>query len=73
MCTVTEEMVLQANKRLAQQMERGMHKHTVPQGGIYMPVKVFGITTVRIITMQQVNEIYGEARKKVIESHGTKI
>ena len=73
MCTVTEEMVLRANERLAQQMESGKYRQMSQRDGIYMPVTVFGITTLRKIPMEQVNEIYGKARRQVIEAHGTKI
>lgn len=73
MCTVTEEMVLRANDRLAQDMKRGIHRQAVVGEGIVMPVNVFGMTVYRTMPMDRVNQIYGEARRKVIASHGKRV
>ena len=73
MCTVTEEMVLRANDRLAQNMKKGLHRQAVVGEGIVMPVNVFGMTVYRTMSMERVNQIYGEARKKVIASNGKRV
>lgn len=73
MCTVTEEMVLRANDRLAQNMKKGLHRQAVVGEGIVMPVNVFGMTVYSTIPMERVNQIYGEARKKVIASNGKRV
>ena len=73
MCTVTEEMVLRANDRLAQNMKKGLHRQAVVGGGIVMPVNVFGMTVYGTMSMERVNQIYGEARKKVIASNGKSV
>ena len=73
MCTVTEEMVLRDNDRLAQNMKKGLHRQTVVGEGIVMPVNVFGMTVYRTMSMERVNQIYGEARRKVIAGNGKRI
>ena len=73
MCTVTEEMVLRANDRLATSMREGLHRSSVASDGIFVPVSVFGMTVYRKMPMTRVNEIYGEARKKVMSAYGAKV
>ena len=73
MCKVTEEMVLRANDRLAQNMKKGLHRQAVVGEGIVMPVNVFGMTVYRTMSMERVNQIYGEACKKVIASNGKRV
>lgn len=73
MCNVTEEMVLRANDRLAASMKEGLHRRSVASDGIFVPVSVFGMTVYRKMPMRRVNEIYGEARKKVAAAYGAKI
>lgn len=70
MCTVTEEMVLRANDRLAQNMKKGLHRQAAVGEGIVMPVSVFGMTVYRTMPMDRVNQIYGEARRKVMAGNG---
>lgn len=71
MCKVTEEMVLRANARLAQDMKNGLHRQAVVGEGIVMPVNVFGMTVYRTMPMERVNQIYGEARRKVMAGNGS--
>ena len=73
MCTVTEEMVLRANARLAQNMKKGLHRQAVAVDGIVLPVNVFGMTVYRRMPMERVNQIYGEARRKVMASNGKRV
>ena len=73
MCTVTEEMVLRANARLAQDMKNGLHRQAVVGEGIVMPVNVFGMTVYRTMPIDRVNQIYGEARRKVMAGNGKRI
>lgn len=73
MCTVTEEMVLRANDRLAQNMKKGLHRRAVVGEGIVMPVNVFGMTVYRTMPMERVNQIYGEARRKVMAGNAKRI
>lgn len=73
MCTVTEEMVLRANDRLAQNMKKGLHRQAVVGEGIVMPVNVFGMTVYRTMPIDRVNQIYGEARRKVMAGNGKRI
>lgn len=73
MCKVTEEMVLRANDRLAQNMKKGLHRQAVVGEGIVMPVNVFGMTVYRTMPMERVNQIYGEARRKVMAGNGKRI
>lgn len=70
MCKVTEEIVLRANDRLAQNMERGMHRQAVAGEGIVVPVTVFGMTFCRSISVERINEIYDAARRAVIQGNG---
>lgn len=73
MCKVTEEMVLRANDRLAQNMERGLHRQVAARDGISMPVSVFGVTFYRSMSIERVNEIYGAARKAVMQGNGKRV
>lgn len=70
MCKVTKEMVLRANDLLAESMRKGQHRQAVVGKGIVMPVSVFGVTVYRTMPMDRVNQIYGEARRKVMAGNG---
>ena len=73
MCTVTEEMVLRANDRLAQSMKKGLHRQAVVGEGIVMSVNVFGMNVYHTMPMDRINQIYGEARRKVMADNGKRI